>query len=259
MISSGMRVCTRSQLGEATSALPTAPVEVVHSRSHEAQIYLTLALGISIYRREFRTVRKSLALGIGWASPNPRARPCLLARAGVASASAAGAGLQSAYKWRDVVELNTRGRYAVTAMADLARYGGGGALALSTIAERQQISLSYLEQLFLKLRRAGLVESARGRSGGYRLGRAANTITVGEVMAAVEEDIRMTRCNGAADQPCLPGQRCLTHGLWDALGDQIAAFLHSVTLKEVIDGIPAAKQAVRIDRSRSVPFGLASE
>ena len=112
-----------------------------------------------------------------------------------------------------VVELNTRGRYAVTAMADLARYGGGGALALSTIAERQQISLSYLEQLFLKLRRAGLVESARGRSGGYRLGRAAHTITVGEVMAAVEEDIRMTRCNGAVDQPCLPGQRCLTRAV----------------------------------------------
>ena len=158
------------------------------------------------------------------------------------------------------MELNTRGRYAVTAMADLARYGGGGALALSTIAERQQISLSYLEQLFLKLRRAGLVESARGRSGGYRLGRAAHTISVGEVMAAVEEDMRMTRCNGAVDQPCIPGQRCLTHGLWDALGDQIAAFLHGVTLQEVIDGIPAAKQAGRIGRSPgSVPFGLASE
>jgi Rrf2 family protein len=145
-------------------------------------------------------------------------------------------------------------------MADLARYGGDGALALSTIAERQQISLSYLEQLFLKLRRAGLVESARGRTGGYRLGRTANTITVGEVMAAVEEDIRMTRCNGAADQPCIPGHRCLTHGLWDALGDQIAAFLHSVTLQEVIDGIPTAKQAVRSDRlARSVAFGQARE
>jgi Rrf2 family iron-sulfur cluster assembly transcriptional regulator len=162
------------------------------------------------------------------------------------------------------VELNTRGRYAVTAMVDLARYGAGGgaggALALSTIAERQQISLSYLEQLFLKLRRAGLVESARGRSGGYRLGRPASTITVGEVMAAVEEDIRMTRCNGAADKPCIPGQRCLTHGLWDALGDQIAVFLHSVTLQEVVDGIPTAKQVVRIDRSpRTAPLGLASE
>ena len=158
------------------------------------------------------------------------------------------------------MELNTRGRYAVTAMADLARYGGGGALALSTIAERQQISLSYLEQLFLKLRRAGLVESARGRSGGYRLGRAADSISVGEVMAAVEEDIRMTRCNGAADQPCIPGRRCLTHGLWDALGDQIAAFLHSVTLQQVIDGIPTAKQAARVGRSPgSMPLGAASE
>src|SRR5215468_5942335 len=144
-------------------------------------------------------------------------------------------------------------------MADLARYGADAALALPMIAERQQISLAYLEQLFLRLRRAGLVASARGRSGGYRLGRPATSITVAEIMAAVEEDIRMTRCNGEMEKPCMPGQRCLTHGLWNALGDQIAAFLHGVTLKEVIDGIPAAKQAVRIDRSRSVPFGLASE
>ena len=158
------------------------------------------------------------------------------------------------------MELNTRGRYAVTAMADLARYGAQGALALSTIAERQQISLAYLEQLFLKLRRAGLVESARGRSGGYRLGRPANAITVAQVMAAVEEDIRMTRCSGEADKPCIPGHRCLTHGLWDALGDQIAAFLQSVTLQEVIDGIPAGRQAMRAGRAPlSAPFGLASE
>jgi Rrf2 family protein len=158
------------------------------------------------------------------------------------------------------VELNTRGRYAVTAMADLARYGAEGALALSSIAERQQISLAYLDQLFLKLRRAGLVESARGRSGGYRLGRPANTITVAEVMAAVEEDIRMTRCGGEAEKPCMAGQRCLTHGLWDALGDQIAAFLESVTLQEVIDGIPASKQAVRAGRFPLLPAaGLAGE
>jgi len=143
------------------------------------------------------------------------------------------------------VELNTRGRYAVTAMADLARYGADGALALPMIAERQQISLAYLEQLFLKLRRAGLVASERGRSGGYRLGRPASTITVAEIMAAVEEDIRMTRCGGELEKPCIPGQRCLTHSLWDALGDQIAAFLESVTLQEVIDGIPRSKQAVR--------------
>jgi Rrf2 family iron-sulfur cluster assembly transcriptional regulator len=142
------------------------------------------------------------------------------------------------------MELNTRGRYAVMAMADLAKFGAQGALPLPAIAERQQISLAYLEQLFLKLRRAGLVESARGRSGGYRLGRPANAISVADVMAAVEEDTRMTRCGGEAAKPCLPGQRCLTHGLWDALGDQIASFLANVTLQDVLDGIPAQKQAV---------------
>ena len=100
------------------------------------------------------------------------------------------------------------------------------------------------------LRRAGLVESARGRSGGYRLGRPASAISVAEILAAVEEDIRMTRCGGETAKPCMPGQRCLTHGLWDALGDQIAAFLDSVTLQEVLDGIPAQKQAMRASRSR---------
>jgi Rrf2 family protein len=131
------------------------------------------------------------------------------------------------------------------AMADLARHGENGALPLSAIAERQQISLAYLEQLFLKLRRANLVESARGRSGGYRLARPATEINVAEIMAAVDEGVRMTRCGGEAAKPCLPGQRCLTHGLWDALGEQIVAFLESVTLHEVIDGIPVAKHAVR--------------
>jgi Rrf2 family transcriptional regulator, iron-sulfur cluster assembly transcription factor len=130
-------------------------------------------------------------------------------------------------------------------MADLAKYAGGEALPLSAIAERQQISLAYLEQLFSKLRRAGLVESARGRSGGYRLGRPAASISVAEIMAAVEEGVRMTRCHGEDATPCVAGQRCLTHGLWDALGEQIAAFLEAITLREVIEGIPAAKQAKR--------------
>jgi Rrf2 family transcriptional regulator, iron-sulfur cluster assembly transcription factor len=151
------------------------------------------------------------------------------------------------------VELNTKGRYAVTAMADLARYGACEALALPVIAARTQISLAYLEQLFLKLRRAGLVESARGRLGGYRLGRPACAITVADIMAAVDEDTRMTRCGGEAAKPCIPGQRCLTHVLWDALGDQIAAFLESVTLQEVLDGIPPAKRAVRVAAG---PIGL---
>ena len=143
------------------------------------------------------------------------------------------------------MELNTKGRYAVMAMADLAKHGADDALPLPAIAERQQISLAYLEQLFLKLRRAGLVDSARGRSGGYRLGRPADAISVAQIMAAVEEDTRMTRCAGEADKPCMAGQRCLTHGLWDALGEQIASFLANVTLQEVLDGIPAEKQAMQ--------------
>jgi Rrf2 family protein len=129
------------------------------------------------------------------------------------------------------------------AMADLAKHASDAALPLSAIAERQQISLAYLEQLFVKLRRAGLVDSARGRSGGYRLGRPADTISVAEIMAAVEEETRMTRCGGEGAEPCLVGQRCLTHGLWDALGDHIATFLEKVTLREVLEGIPPTKLA----------------
>lgn len=136
------------------------------------------------------------------------------------------------------MELNTKGRYAVMAMADLATRAGGEATPLSGVAERQQISLAYLEQIFLRLRRAGLVESARGRSGGYRLGRPAAEITVGQVMAAVEEEVRMTRCGGLSEMPCLGESRCLTHGLWDALGVEIAAFLARVTLQDVVDGAP---------------------
>jgi Rrf2 family protein len=139
------------------------------------------------------------------------------------------------------VELNTKGRYAVTAMADLAKFSVGGSIPLSAVSERQRISLSYLEQLFVKLRRAGLVESARGRAGGYRLARPAGLITVAEIMRAVDEGVRMTRCAGEDASPCVPGHRCLTHGLWDALGDQIAWFLDSVTLEEVLGGIPPSK------------------
>lgn len=127
------------------------------------------------------------------------------------------------------------------AMADLARNGAQAALPLSAIAERQQISLAYLEQLFIKLRRAELVESARGRSGGYRLARPAARISIAEIMAAVEEGVRMTRCGGEAAKPCLAGQRCLTHGLWDALGEQIAWFLDNVTVHDVVSGTAPAK------------------
>lgn len=135
------------------------------------------------------------------------------------------------------MELNTKGRYAVTAMAELAQAADGTALALSSIADRQLISLAYLEQIFLKLRRAGLVESARGRTGGYRLARPASEIRIADIMTAVEEDMRMTRC-GADTATCLPGRRCITHGLWNALSDHIESFLFTVTLQQVVDGAP---------------------
>lgn len=133
------------------------------------------------------------------------------------------------------MELNTKGRYAVTAMADIAKHSGDGAVPLSAVSERQQISLAYLEQIFLLLRRADLVVSERGRSGGYRLGRPANEITVAEVMLAVEERTRMTRCMDEG-VGCLGEERCLTHGLWAALGAHIAGFLSEVTLSDVVDG-----------------------
>lgn len=136
------------------------------------------------------------------------------------------------------MELNTRGRYAVMAMADLAGQDADQTVPLSQISERQRITIAYLEQLFQQLRRAGLVESARGRSGGYRLARPADDITIAEVMSAVEEGTRMTRCVGIDQETCIAGQRCLTHNLWEALGHEIEAFLSRITLKDVIDGLP---------------------
>ncbi len=152
------------------------------------------------------------------------------------------------------MELNTKARYAVMAMADLAKCGGdGAAVPLSAIAERQSLSVAYLEQIFLRLRRARLVESARGRTGGYVLARRAQDIAISEIMNAVHEETRMTRCLDG-DAGCLGDQRCLTHGLWHALGGHIAAFLANVTLQEVIDGIPADKLAVQ-PRERELAVG----
>ena len=135
------------------------------------------------------------------------------------------------------MELNTRGRYAVMAMADLAKHGGSEAMPLSLVAERQQISLPYLEQLFQRLRRAGLVDSVRGRTGGYALTNPATAIRIATILAAVEEPVKMTRCQGG-ETACLGHERCLTHDLWSALGDHIADFLDGVTLQDVLDGMP---------------------
>ena len=131
------------------------------------------------------------------------------------------------------------------AMADLARHGSDVAVPLSQISERQHITVAYLEQLFQQLRRAGLVDSARGRAGGYRLGRAAADISVADVMAAVEEGVRMTRCLGHEDTPCLAGVRCLTHGLWEALGNEISGFLGRVSLQDIVDGRVGSKSPLR--------------
>lgn len=139
------------------------------------------------------------------------------------------------------MQLSTRGRYAVMAMADLAAQDGCcGPVSLASIAERQRLSLCYLEQLFGGLRRAGLVTSARGPGGGYRLARPAAAISIAAVIEAVDEPIRATRCAvGAAGclQDAEGGQRaCLTHDLWAELGAQIGLFLRGVSLADVVGG-----------------------
>lgn len=139
------------------------------------------------------------------------------------------------------MQISTKGRYAVMAMADLAMQGGA-TVPLAAISERQEISLPYLEQLFLKLRRSGLVESARGPGGGYSLSRLSGEITVAEIMMAVDEPVKMTRCAGNDDLGCVGDHRCLTHDLWRALGDHIVTFLERTTLADLIDN--AAARAV---------------
>ena len=134
------------------------------------------------------------------------------------------------------MELNTRGRYAIMAMADLAKHASEGPVPLPAIADRQHISLAYLEQLFVPLRRAGLVASARGRAGGYRLARLAEEIRLSDIMMVVEEPVRMTRCAGEAGRSCIGSKKCLTHDLWTALGDHILGFLDDTTLQDLLDG-----------------------
>ena len=138
------------------------------------------------------------------------------------------------------MRLSTKGRYAVMAMTDLAgRAGAGvrGAVALADIAERQQISLSYLEQLFARLRRKGLVVSVRGPGGGYRLARPAAETSIADIVIAVDEPLRATRCAGNIAKGCMKGgERCATHALWDEMGRQITGYLASVSLEDVIHG-----------------------
>ena len=129
------------------------------------------------------------------------------------------------------MRLTTRGRYAVTAMLDLALHYDRGPVSLAEIAERHGISQSYLEQLFARLRRNGLVDGLRGPGGGYKLGRPGNMISVADVIDAVNETVDATRCGGQRN--CRGEEPCLTHDLWEALSTQIRDFLGNVDLEQL--------------------------
>jgi Rrf2 family iron-sulfur cluster assembly transcriptional regulator len=139
------------------------------------------------------------------------------------------------------MKLGTKGRYAVMAMVDLANCTAmsnkNGPVTLSDIAERQEISLSYLEQLFSKLRKKGLVKSVRGPGGGYMLARGADQLRISDIVMAVDEPIRATRCDRTSGKGCMPdGSRCVTHDLWEELSNHIYLFLNTVTLEDVCAG-----------------------
>lgn len=143
------------------------------------------------------------------------------------------------------MKLTTKGRYAVTALLDLALHALKGPVSLADISERQEISISYLEQLFAKLRKNGLVKSVRGPGGGYRLSREADQIYVAEVIDAVDESLDVTRCEGRGD--CQNGERCLTHDLWMDLSHQIHKFLSGISLQSLVDRAEIRKVAERQD------------
>jgi Rrf2 family iron-sulfur cluster assembly transcriptional regulator len=130
------------------------------------------------------------------------------------------------------MRLTTKGRFAVTAMIDVAMHSGNGPVTLAGVSERQKISLSYLEQLFGKLRRHGLVDSVRGPGGGYNLARPADAVSVADIIVAVDEPIDATQCGGKEN--CKDDKRCMTHELWASLNAHIFSFLRSVTLEQLV-------------------------
>ena len=131
------------------------------------------------------------------------------------------------------MRLTTKGRFAVTAMLDLALHAQNGPVTLGNISERQKISLSYLEQLFSKLRRGSLVESVRGPGGGYNLARALDQLTVADIIVAVEEPIDSRQCEGRDN--CLGDRRCMTHDLWESLNTTVINHLTGVTLAQLVE------------------------
>lgn len=136
-------------------------------------------------------------------------------------------------QWGNAMRLTTKGRYAVTAMLDLALHADKGPVSLADISKRQHISLSYLEQLFSKLRHNDLVKSVRGPGGGYKLKRPSAEVFVAQIIDAVNESVDATNCNGAGD--CQNGETCLTHYLWCDLSTQIHKFLSEISLASLVE------------------------
>jgi len=133
------------------------------------------------------------------------------------------------------MKLSTKGRYAVTAMFDIALHDSEGPVPLSDVSQRQGISLSYLEQLFTCMREYGLVRSTRGPGGGYSLAIESERIAIADVIDAVDENVDATRCGGSTD--CQNHQRCLTHGVWEGLGDQIRSYLSGINIAQAISEV----------------------
>lgn len=145
------------------------------------------------------------------------------------------------------MRLTTKGRYAVTAMLDLALHFDNGPITLADISQRQGISLSYLEQLFSKLRKHELVDSTRGPGGGYRLSRNASEIAVAQVITAVDEKVESTRCGGLSN--CHDGNPCLTHDLWTELSEQIHGFLMSISLGQLVEQNAEKEAAAMLEQN----------
>lgn len=153
------------------------------------------------------------------------------------------------------MKMSTKGRYAVMAMIDIGQNSHGAPVSLNEISDRQEISQEYLEQLFGKLRRAGLVTSTRGPGGGYTLAKTPAEIALSDVILAVDEPLRVTRCSGDAVDGCVKGQKCCAHDLWSSLGRQMMHFLESVSLEDVVENRNLAlAAAIKQAKDRFVPL-----
>lgn len=158
------------------------------------------------------------------------------------------------------MKLSTKGRYAVMALVDLAAHANDRPVSLAEIADRQDISLSYLEQLFGRLRRGGIVKSVRGPGGGYLLQRGPANTRIVDIVLAVDENLRATRCEPGSSLGCTrDSSRCLTHDLWEELGNHIYVFLSSVTVQDVLDRrvLGAARARRHESRVGSLPEAAA--